>query len=54
MCSQPVAIICTDASGVSDFACGGHALFVDKKEIDLFYKAFSSLCLLYTSDAADE
>ena len=27
----------------SDFACGGHALFVDKEEIDLFYKAFSSL-----------
>ena len=43
MCSQPVAVICTYTSGVSDFACGGHALFVDKEEIDLFYKAFSSL-----------
>ena len=43
MCSQPVAVICTYTSGVSDFACGGHAVFVDKEEIDLFYKAFSSL-----------
>ena len=38
--SQPVVIICTDAS---DFACGGHAHFVDKEEFDLFYQAFSSM-----------
>ena len=38
--SRPVSIICTDASA---FACGGHALFVDKEEFKLFYKAFSSL-----------
>ena len=36
--TQPVCIISTDAS---DFACGGHALFVDKEEFDLFYNAFS-------------
>ena len=35
--TQPVCIIGTDAS---DFACGGHALFVDKEEFDLFYNAF--------------
>ena len=29
MYSQSVAIICTDDGG---FACGGHALFVDKEE----------------------
>ena len=38
--SRPVSIICTDASA---FACGGHALFVDKEEFELFYKAFSSM-----------
>ena len=38
--TQPVCIIGTDAS---DFACGGHALFVDKEEFDLFYNAFSSM-----------
>ena len=38
--SQPVVIVCTDAS---DFACGGHAHFVDKEEFDLFYQAFSSM-----------
>ena len=38
--SQPVVIVCTDAS---DFACGGHAHFVDKEEFDLFYQAFSSI-----------
>lgn len=35
--TRPVCIICTDAS---DFACGGHALSVDKEEFELFYKAF--------------
>ena len=34
------SIICTDASA---FACGGHALFADKEEFELFYKAFSSM-----------
>ena len=38
--SQPVVIVCTDAS---NFACGGHAHFVDKEEFDLFYQAFSSM-----------
>jgi len=38
--SRPVSIICTDAN---EFACGGHALFIDKKEFELFYKAFSSI-----------
>ena len=38
--SRLVSILCTDASA---FACGGHALFVDKEEFELFYKAFSSL-----------
>ena len=37
--SRPVSIICTDASA---FACGVHALSIDKEEFDLFYKAFSS------------
>ena len=37
---RPVSIICTDASA---FACGGHALFVDKEEFQLFYKVFSSM-----------
>ena len=32
--TRPVCIICTDAS---DFACGGHALFVDKEEFELFF-----------------
>ena len=38
--SRPVSVICTDASA---FACGGHALFVDKEEFELFYKALSSM-----------
>ena len=38
--SRPVSIICTDASA---FDCGGHALYVDKGEFELFYKAFSSI-----------
>ena len=41
--TRPVSIICTDAS---DFACGGHALFLDKEEFELFfffYKAFCSM-----------
>ena len=38
--SRPVSIICTDASA---FACGSHALFADKEEFKLFYKAFSSM-----------
>ena len=38
--SRRVSIICTDASA---FACGGHALFADKEEFELFYKAFSSM-----------
>lgn len=38
--SRPVSIICTNASA---FACGGHALFVDKEEFELFYEAFSSM-----------
>ena len=38
--SRPVSIICADASA---FACGGHVLFADKEEFELFYKAFSSM-----------
>ena len=38
--TPPVCIICTDAS---DFACGGHALFIVKEEFELFYKAFCSM-----------
>lgn len=38
--TRPVCIICTDAS---DFACGGHALFVDKEGFELFHKAFCSM-----------
>ena len=38
--SRPVSIICTDASA---FAWGGNALFVEKEEFELFYKAFSSM-----------
>ena len=37
---RPDSIICTDASA---FACGGNALFVDKEEFELFYRAFSSI-----------
>ena len=44
--SRPVSIICTDASA---FACGGHALFVEKEEFELFYKAFSSIRYLHIS-----
>ena len=35
--SRPVSIICTDASA---FACGGHALFVDKGELELLESFF--------------
>ena len=38
--SRLVSIICIDASA---FACGGHALFANKGEFELFYKAFSSM-----------
>ena len=38
--SRPVSIIFTDASA---FACGGHALFIDKEEFDLFCKAISPI-----------
>ena len=38
--SRPVSIICTDASA---FACGGHALFIEKEEFELFNKAFTSM-----------
>jgi len=38
--SRPVFTICTYASA---FACGGHALFIDKEEFELLYKAFSSI-----------
>ena len=35
--SRPVSIICTDASA---FACGGHALFVDKGKLELLESFF--------------
>ena len=48
--SWPVSIIYTDARA---FACGGHALFVDKEEFELFYKAFSSMESTLDSDGRE-